>query len=148
MITPVLEILLSASRSPAGMAPSPNRRLPDPMTTGKIHRRNWSTRLARSSVWMRLALPCTWSSGPSSCLRAARPSAASPSIWTELLHASRLGRLREATYLVASLKTLPPASSGAVGQYADMMSNVRRPSTMANGLLVAAPMTSPIWSSQ
>ena len=33
-----------------------------------------------------------------------------------------VGRLRDATYLVASLKTWPPASSGAVGQYAAMMS--------------------------
>jgi hypothetical protein len=43
--TPVVETSLSTSASPDGMVPSENRRLPDPMTNGKTHRRYWSTRL-------------------------------------------------------------------------------------------------------
>src|SRR3954454_5898927 len=105
MTTPVVEILLSTRFSPDGTAPSENRRLPDPRTTGKTQRRYSSTRLWRSSVWIRLPLPCTCSSGPSSFLRAATPPAASPSIRTELLHSS-VGRLRDATYLVASFNGL------------------------------------------
>jgi hypothetical protein len=54
-------------------------------------------------------------------LSAATPSAASPSISTDLLHSS-VGRLRDATYLVASFNGLAPASSGACGQYAAKMS--------------------------
>src|SRR5207248_10593934 len=69
--TPVVETLLSTSLSPAGMVPSENRRLPDPMTRGKIHRRYWSTRVWRNSVWIRFPLPCTCSSGPPSFLSAA-----------------------------------------------------------------------------
>jgi hypothetical protein len=74
------------------------------------------------SVWIRFALPCTCSSGPSSSLSFARPSAASPSIRIELLHSDNEGRPRDATYLVASLNVLEPASSGASGQNAAMMS--------------------------
>ena len=37
-----------------------------PMKRGKVHRRYWSTRLWRNSVWIRCPLPCTCSSGPSS----------------------------------------------------------------------------------
>src|SRR5215217_232564 len=92
--TPVVETLLSTSFSPEGMVPSENRRLPDPMTRGKTHRRYWSTRLWRNSVWIRFPLPCTCSSGPSSFLSAAMPSAASPSIRTELRHSS-VGWLRD-----------------------------------------------------
>ena len=55
--TPVVETLLSTSFSPEGMVPSANRRLPDPMTTGKTQRRYSSTRLLRNSVWIRFALP-------------------------------------------------------------------------------------------
>ena len=55
--TPVVETLLSTSFSPAGMVPSENRRLPDPMTRGKTNRRYWSTRLWRNSVWIRFPLP-------------------------------------------------------------------------------------------
>src|SRR5215216_4993682 len=86
--TPVVETLLSTSFSPEGMVLSENRRLPDPMTRGKTHRRYWSTRLWRNSVCIRFPLPCTCNSGPSSFLSAAMPSAASPSIRTELLHSS------------------------------------------------------------
>jgi hypothetical protein len=56
-------------------------------------------------------------SGPSPSFSAETPSAASLSISTELRHASA-GRLREATYLVASFSGLAPASSDACGQYA------------------------------
>src|SRR5215216_995668 len=119
--TPVVETLLSTSLSAAGMAPSENSRLPDPMTTGNTQSRYSSTRLWRKSDWIRLLLPCTCSSGPSSCLSAANPTAASPSIRTELLHSS-VGRLRDATYLVAWLKIGPPSSSLAWGQCAAMMS--------------------------
>src|SRR5438876_10759572 len=113
--TPVVETLLSTSFSPEGTVPSENKRLPDPMTRGKTHRRYWSTRLWRNSVWIRSPLPCTCSSGPSSCLSAATPAAASPSIRTDLLHPS-VGWPRDATYLVASFNGLAPASSGACGQ--------------------------------
>ncbi len=78
-------------------------------------------RLWRISVWIRFPLPCTCSSGPSSFLIAAMPSAASPSIRTEGPHSS-VGRLRDTTYLVASFNGLAPASSGACGQYAAKMS--------------------------
>ena len=37
--TPVVETVLSTSFSPEGMVPSANRRLPDPMTSGKTHSR-------------------------------------------------------------------------------------------------------------
>ena len=37
--------MLSTSFSPAGMVPSENKRLPDPMTRGKTHKRYSSTRL-------------------------------------------------------------------------------------------------------
>jgi len=48
--TPVVETLLSTSFNPEGIVPSANRRLPEPMTTGKIHSRYSSTRLLRNSV--------------------------------------------------------------------------------------------------
>src|SRR5215218_399776 len=105
--TPVLETLLSTSFNAEGTVPSENRRLPDPMTRGKTHRLYWSTRLWRKSVWIRFPLPCTCSSGPSSCLSAAIPSAASPSIRTDSLHSS-VGRPRDTTYLVASFNGLAP----------------------------------------
>ena len=85
----MVETVLSTSFSPEGMVPSENKRLPDPMTRGKTHRRYSSTRLWRKSVWIRFPLPCTCSSGPSSFLSAAMPSAASPSIRTDLLHPKR-----------------------------------------------------------
>jgi len=55
--TPVVETLLSTSFSPEGMVPSENKRLPDPMTSGKTQRRYWSTRLWRKRIWMRFPLP-------------------------------------------------------------------------------------------
>src|SRR5262249_18294045 len=84
---------------------------------------------------------------PSSRLSAAIPSAASPSISTELLH-SRVGRPPDATCLVASFSGLAPGSSVACGQCAAKMSYVLRPRTMANGTLIASPMICPIRSSQ
>src|SRR6266540_3117567 len=48
--TPVVETLLSTSFSPEGMVPSESRRLPDPMTRGTTHRRNWSTSLTHMLV--------------------------------------------------------------------------------------------------
>src|ERR671922_2878536 len=121
MTTPVDETLLSTSFNAAGTVPSANRRLPDPMTRGKTDRLYRSTRLWPRSVWIRFPLPHTWSSGPSSSLSAAMPSAASPSITAEGPH-SRAGRLRDTTYLVASLNGLVGVvSSGAYGQYAAKM---------------------------
>ena len=119
--TPVVETVLSASLSPDGTAPSENNRLPEPRTTGKTHRRYSSTSPVRRSVWTRSPLPCTCSSGPSCCLSAAIPSAASPSIRTQLLHSSA-GRLLDATCLVASFSGLAPGSSVACGQCAAKMS--------------------------
>ena len=55
--TPVEETLMSTSFNPEGRVPSANRRLPDPITTGKTQRRYSSTRLLRNSVWIRFALP-------------------------------------------------------------------------------------------
>src|SRR2546425_3805302 len=60
--TPVVETLLSTSFNPEGIVPSENRSLPDPMTRGKTHRRYWSTRLWRTSVWIKFPLPCPWGS--------------------------------------------------------------------------------------
>src|SRR2546421_11828874 len=56
--TPVVETLLPTSFSPEGMVPSENRRLPDPMTRGQTHRRDWATRLWRQRGWGRC--PLTW----------------------------------------------------------------------------------------
>src|SRR5256885_15854518 len=40
MTTPVVETLVSTRRSAPGIAPSANRRLPEPRTTGNTHSRN------------------------------------------------------------------------------------------------------------
>src|SRR5918999_41094 len=119
--TPVLETLLSMSFNPIGIAPSENKRLPAPTTTGKVQTRYSSTRLFRNRVWIRFPLPCTWSSGPDPCFSAAMPSAASPSIRTELLQSSDRN-VRDATNFVASFSGLAPASSGAFGQNAAKIS--------------------------
>ena len=68
-----METLESTSLIPAGIVPSANRRFPDPITSGKTHKRYSSTRPWRISVWIRFPLPWTWSSGPFPSLSFATP---------------------------------------------------------------------------
>ena len=78
IVTPVVEVFTSRSRSPAGMAPSPKSRLPPPTTTGNVQTTNVSTRSWRSSVWISSELPITRMSPPSLAFSAATASATSP----------------------------------------------------------------------
>ena len=73
---------------------------------------------ARSSVWIRFPLPCTCSSGPVRLLER-RDAVGGVTLRSGPTAPTRsAGRPREATNFVASFSGLPPASSGALGQYA------------------------------
>src|ERR671911_451233 len=98
MVTPVEETCELASSRPAGTVPPSNRRFPLPSTSGKVQRRSSSISPCSSSVWIRFALPCTCSSGPSSSLSARTPSGQLRVLPFELLQRGRrhvLGRLVE-----------------------------------------------------
>ena len=104
MMTPVVVVTLSASRSPAGV-PSGNSRRPWPRMSGWIISTYSSTRARGRNDWTSSPLPRTTRSGPGCCFSAATASAASPGSRVEFCHGSGSARVREATYFCCLFST-------------------------------------------
>src|SRR3989338_3809459 len=101
-MTPVLDVALFTSLKARGCVPSANSFLPPPSVIGKIMRRNSSTRSYSRRVWMRFALPCTCSSGPSSSFSFCISSTTLPIMVVVLFHESARGTY-DTTYFLAAL---------------------------------------------
>src|SRR6266568_667554 len=105
MITPASPTRLFTRLHVPECVPLANSRLPVPMVTGCIQTCMRSTSCSRSSVWIRVPLPQTIMSGPSSAFSFRSATGTSPETTFVFTQSGSKGAC-DTTYLVASLKGL------------------------------------------